>query len=94
VALLSIMVVLIPLARVLPPLYTFRIRSRVFRWYRDLRQIEDDMGRKSVPADELMTKLEKLDAKVEHVSVPLSYTDELYSLRGHIALVRERLRSD
>lgn len=25
------------------------------------------------------------------ISVPLSYTDELYSLRSHIALVRERL---
>jgi TRAP-type uncharacterized transport system substrate-binding protein len=93
VALFSIIAVLIPLARVLPPLYNFRIRSRIFRWYRDLRQIEDDMGRKSVPADELMAKLEKLDAKVEHVSVPLSYTDELYALRGHIAMVRERLRS-
>ncbi|HTP62741.1 MAG TPA: TAXI family TRAP transporter solute-binding subunit [Burkholderiales bacterium] len=93
VALFSIIAVLIPLARVLPPLYNFRIRSRIFRWYRDLRLIEDDMGQKSVPVQELLAKLEKLDAKVEHVSVPLSYTDELYSLRGHIAMVRERLRS-
>jgi len=93
VALFSIIAVLIPLARVLPPLYNFRIRSRIFRWYRDLRQIEDDMGQRSVPVQELLAKLAKLDAKVERIAVPLSYTDELYSLRGHIALVRERLRS-
>ena len=46
VALFSIIAILIPLARVVPPLYQFRIRSRVFRWYRDLRQIEDDLARK------------------------------------------------
>ncbi len=35
--LLSIVAVLIPLSRVVPPLYQFRIRSRVFRWYGQLR---------------------------------------------------------
>ena len=92
VALVSIMVVLIPLSRVVPPLYNFRIRSRIFRWYRDLRQIEDDIARASVPSAELLAKLEKLDAKCERIMVPLSHTDELYALRGHISLVRERLR--
>ena len=45
VALFSIIAVLIPLARVVPPLYEFRIRSRIFRWYRNLRQIERDLVR-------------------------------------------------
>ena len=33
--------VLLPLSRIVPPLYTFRIRSRVFRWYAQLRAIEE-----------------------------------------------------
>jgi hypothetical protein len=37
VALLSIVAVLIPLSRIVPPLYELRIRSRVFRWYGQLR---------------------------------------------------------
>jgi hypothetical protein len=92
VALFSIAVILIPLARVLPPLYQFRIRSRIFRWYRDLRQIEEDMAGKAADPARLMEKLDNLDAKAEHIPVPLAYTDELYALRSHIALVRERLR--
>jgi hypothetical protein len=40
VVLASIIVVLIPLSRVVPPLYELRVRSRVFRWYAKLRQIE------------------------------------------------------
>lgn len=93
VALISIVAVLIPLARVLPPLYEFRIRSRIFRWYRHLRQIEDDLARRAAPSSELLAELDKLDHRVERVPVPLSYADELYALRGHIALVRERLRA-
>ena len=90
-ALLSIVAVLIPLARVLPPLYQFRIRSRIFRWYRDLRQVEDDLARRAAPATDLLERLDRLDGKVERVMVPLAYTDELYALRSAIALVRERV---
>jgi TRAP-type uncharacterized transport system substrate-binding protein len=91
VAMFSIIAILIPIARLVPPLYNFRIRSRIFRWYRDLRRIEDDLARKAVAPEQLRGELDKLDAKVERIAVPLSYTDELYSLRSHIALVRERL---
>ncbi len=91
VALFSIIALLIPLARVVPPLYNFRIRSRIFRWYRQLRQIEDSISSGKGQSSDLLEELNKLDAKAERITVPLSYTDELYSLRSHIALVRDRL---
>ena len=91
VALVSIIAILIPLSRVVPPLYEFRIRSRVFRWYGRLRVVEDAQG--SRPADELMRELDDIERSVEHVSVPLSYADELYALRSHIQMVRGRLMS-
>jgi hypothetical protein len=90
-ALLSIIAILIPLARIVPPLYTFRVRSKVFRWYRQLRAIENEIARGDRPANELLDELQKLDAKAERITVPLSYTDELYDLRTHIRMVRERL---
>jgi hypothetical protein len=93
VALFSIAVILIPLARLVPPLYQFRIRRRIFRWYRDLRQIEEDMGGRNADAPKLLERLETLDSKVERIAVPLAYTDQLYALRSHIVLVRERLRA-
>jgi len=91
VALFSIAVILIPLARVVPPLYNLRIRSRIYRWYRHLRQIEDALGAPGADRAALLTKLDELDAKIEHLAVPLAYADELYTLRSHISLVRERL---
>jgi hypothetical protein len=76
---------------VVPPLYEFRIRSRIFRWYRVLRQIEHDLADGATPAAELVERLNELDSKVERIAVPLSYADELYTLRGAIGLVRQRL---
>ena len=92
VALFSIIAILIPLSRVVPPLYQYRIRSRIYRWYRDLRQIEDAVGEKDANRAQLASKLDDLDRKVERVAVPLSYADELYALRSAIGLVRKRLR--
>jgi len=91
VVLVSIVAILIPLSRVVPPLYEFRIRSRIFRWYGQLRAVEEAHGNK--PADALVKELEDLEAHVERITVPLSYADELYALRSHINLVRRRLQS-
>ena len=91
VVLVSIVAVLIPLARVVPPLYQFRIRSRIFRWYRQLREIEDALRQDSAAPAELLARLNRLEAKAESIAVPLAYTDELYDLRSHMQLVRQRL---
>jgi hypothetical protein len=40
-----------------------------------------------------MDELDALDERVQHLSVPLSYADELYALRSHIDLVRKKLRA-
>lgn len=96
VVLASIIVVLIPLSRVLPPLYELRIRSRVFRWYGRLRQIEESLAHAPdgvADPQPLMDELDALDARVKQLQVPLSHADELYALRSHIDLVRKKLRA-
>ena len=94
-----IIAVLLPLSRIVPPLYQFRIRSRVFRWYGQLRAIEERLGTQAGNARDatpesvngLVRELDEMEAHVEKISVPLSYADELYSLRNHIDLVRQKL---
>ena len=89
--LLSIVAILIPLSRMLPPLYQFRIRSRIFRWYAQLREVEAGIG--TEPTDELLRRLKAIEMRAEQVTVPLSYADELYSLRSHIQMVQGRVYS-
>ncbi|MEO8060257.1 MAG: TAXI family TRAP transporter solute-binding subunit [Burkholderiales bacterium] len=87
--LVTIVAALIPLSRMLPPLYQFRIRKRIFRWYAQLRDVEDAIDKR--PATELLHELGVIEERVGNVSVPLSYADELYSLRSNIQMVRRRL---
>ena len=86
-----IIALLLPLSRVVPPLYEFRIRSRVFRWYGQLRDIESRSTTQANALPALLEELDRLEARVGKVVVPLSYTDELYALRNHIEMVRQKL---
>jgi TRAP transporter TAXI family solute receptor len=89
-----IVAILLPLSRIIPPLYTFRIRSRIFKWYAQLRTLEQRLDAKvsdASGAKQLIDELNALESKVEKIAVPLAYTDELYSLRSNIHLVRKRV---
>ncbi len=89
-----IIAIMLPLSRIIPPLYAFRVRSRIFRWYGQLRDIENRIegagGTAGSPA--LLDELNALERRAEKISVPLSYTDELYALRNNIQLVRRKLQ--
>ena len=86
-----IIAILLPLRRVVPPVYQFRIRSRVFRWYRQLREIEDRILANDGSPGELREAINQLEARVGKINVPLSYADQLYALRNNIELVRSKL---
>lgn len=97
IVVVALTALLIPLSKIVPPIYVWRVRSRVYRWYGELRAIEqalEDAGPE--PGDavrkDLLRRLDGLEDRVNHISVPLAYADELYRLRSHIHLVRERIR--
>jgi hypothetical protein len=84
---------LIPLFRIAPPLYNWRIRSKIYRWYAAVREIDMALQNKATPGDaqSLLNRLAELEREVVSVSVPLSYTGELYNLRLHIGFLRDEL---
>jgi TRAP-type uncharacterized transport system substrate-binding protein len=86
-----IIAVMLPLSRIVPPLYQFRIRSRVFRWYGQLRDIESRAAEDPAAAPALLQELDVLEGHTAKITVPLSYADELYALRNNIHQVRKKL---
>ena len=84
-----IIAIMLPLSRIVPPLYEFRVRSRIFRWYGQLRDIE--LRSEDEDSQTLLRALDELEGRAEKVTVPLSYTDELYALKNNIQLVRKKL---
>ncbi|MES2687352.1 MAG: TAXI family TRAP transporter solute-binding subunit [Pseudomonadota bacterium] len=85
-----IIAIMLPLSRIVPPLYEFRVRSRIFKWYGQLRDIENRADG-SQETGRLLDELNELENRAEKIAVPLSYTDELYALRSNIHLVRKKL---
>jgi TRAP transporter TAXI family solute receptor len=87
---------ILPLSKVVPPLYVWRIRSRVFRWYGQLRTVEQTLAaaseaqRDQVYAEQLQ-RINEIEERVNEISIPLSFADDLYGLRSHINLVRQRI---
>jgi hypothetical protein len=74
-------------------LYRWRIRSRIYRRYARLKEIELDLDEKRT-APELKSMLERLDqieTAVNRLSTPLAYSENLYVFRQHIDLVRQRI---
>lgn len=94
VMLLPLVALLIPLLKVMPPLYRWRMRSRIYRWYRELEAIDLEMERGDADLGRLAERLDRIEQEVIRVSVPLSFAVELYDLRMHLALVRDQARTE
>ncbi len=87
---------ILPLSRVVPPLYVWRIRSRLYRWYGQLRSVEQALEQAAGPQrSEIyaaqLKRLDQIEELVNQISIPLSFADSLYALRSHINFVRKRI---
>jgi TRAP transporter TAXI family solute receptor len=86
-------VVLIPVIGILPWVYTWRNRSRLYRWYRELRELEIESRAHPVPesAEGYRERLDRIEAGVGRVAVAVAFYDEVFLLQQHIATVRQQL---
>ncbi len=87
----GLIVLLLPLSRVVPPLYTYRVRQRVFRWYARLRDVEARLDEGIGERTDLLNELDELDRVANGITVPLAHAEELFALRNNIDAVRRRL---
>jgi hypothetical protein len=87
------LLVLVPLARLVPQAYRWRIRSKITKRYRDVVEADQALGRRPSPAEcaELLVRLDQIEDDVRSLRVPLGYADAHYHLRVHVDLVRRRV---
>lgn len=93
IMLLPLLTLLLPLLKLGPPIYVWRTRVKIYRWYSVLREIDQrhaDGGTRK-PAREDLERLDQLEKELNGISVPLSYMTEFYDLRMHIAHVRAKV---
>ena len=93
VLLLPLVALLFPLFKLMPPLYRWRMRSKIYRWYNTLEAIDADITQEqmSQSLEKTIAMLDDLEKNVANISVPLSFREELYDLRLHIDMLRNKL---
>jgi TRAP-type uncharacterized transport system substrate-binding protein len=91
--LLPVLVILIPLMRAVPGLYQWRMRSRVYRHYLALLEIDREAITETdgEALDTLDRRLDAIEADLVAMRLPLRFREYAYTLRVHLDLVRRRI---
>ena len=87
---LPMLVVVVPVVQYLPRVLNWRARSRIYRWYGELKLLERDVEirRGRLPIEKWLADLDRIEHAAEQIKTAASYASESYTLREHINLVR------
>ncbi len=91
--LVPLALLLLPLLRVLPGIYGWTMRSRVYKHYSDLIEIEKEAKVAHDPAQiaALSARLDGVQDALTEMRLPEAYRDRAYTMQMHIDLIRSRL---
>ncbi len=86
-------VILIPMIGITPWLYTWRNRSKYYRRYRELKNLEREISEDHRPEDinAYLDRLDQIEKVVDRTKISVPFYDEVFILKEHIQLVREKL---
>ena len=84
--------VLYPLLRISPRIFAWIETRRVYRLYSELKLLEEELapGSSGKAGKDLIERLDRLEDRASHMSVPASLRPQLYDLRSHIRMVSEK----
>ena len=90
---IPLLTLLFPLFKGFFPLYNWSMRSKIYRWYDEIRKIDNEIETLSPEKlKEELEKIEKLRIEIsKETKVPLSFMGEYYNLQLHIDHVKYRL---
>lgn len=93
VVLVPLLVVVFPATKIVPNVYRWWMRSRIYKWYGALMAIEREMMRESTPEEQhkLIQRIDAIEKAVNQMKTPLSFADQLFVLRDHVRTVRQQI---
>jgi TRAP-type uncharacterized transport system substrate-binding protein len=89
---IPLLIIAIPFVRNIPALYRWRMRRKIYRWYGELRTIENAVRHGNGDTATHAARLNRIEERLDRLRVPHAYSAELYNILGHIQLVRDLLR--
>ena len=97
VILLPSIAVFFALLQLVPRLYAYRMRSRLARWYHEIKLLEDEIVAfdSADPQQHLrwLKELEDIDDSVASLPIPEAFIRDVYALKHAIHLVHDRIEA-
>ncbi|WP_321468860.1 TAXI family TRAP transporter solute-binding subunit [Halarcobacter sp.] len=86
ILLIPLLTLLFPLFKGVFPLYNWTMRSKIYRWYEEIREIDNEIDKASKTIlDDYLKDIEKLREEIsKETKVPLSFMGEYYNLQLHL----------
>lgn len=86
-------ILLFPVIGIMPRIYNWRNRSKYYRWYRELSNIEKELLERPQPAmlDQFRENLDRIEKAVSAIHVSVGFYDQVFTLKEHIQMVRQKL---
>jgi NMT1-like family len=85
----------LPLLHFVPQGYNWMTRRRLFYWYGQLRALERSFGSNTSHKYLIhkLAEIERIEETVSKIRFPLTFSDQVYTLRSHIDIVRQKIAS-
>ncbi|MBA2689590.1 MAG: ABC transporter substrate-binding protein [Burkholderiales bacterium] len=93
VMLVPIIAIVYPLMKIAPYLYSWRVRSRVFRYYGQLKllELQAEQAPESKTPEAWLAELDRIEHAAHRIPTPAAFADQVYTLRAHVHMVRGAL---
>jgi len=84
--------ILYPLWSVLPRVYRWQMQRRIYRFYGELRFLQDAVIHSKSPAQRarLITRIDNLERRVADLHLPRAFSEMTFNLRAHVHRLRRR----
>ena len=93
VLLIPLIAVLVPLLKIMPSVYDYRLKVRIAKLYKQIRTVEHDIIDAKTPEEvnALSDRLDEIETSIVHANIPVLDSDAFYQVRQALDLARDRI---
>jgi TRAP-type uncharacterized transport system substrate-binding protein len=90
---IPILAFVLPLFRAIPKIYNWRLRTKIYQRYGELKFIETEIKADATKEEQesYLQQISMIEERVNKMKMPQNFSEYLYSLKGHIQFVRDRI---
>lgn len=93
VILVPLAAILIPVAKLLPDVYDWRVRRPLWKWYDALRKLESAMADSPENMEKHRQEMQRIDDGIATIPLPVKYSEAHHNLRSYAEYVRRHLEA-